>query len=71
LPDSYASQERNVYKLFENENQQEMALPNNPMQLLDQLRRSSAMDDATNPSDALDEAIRIFNDDEIINIPVE
>ncbi len=36
----------------------------NPMDLLNQLRRATAMDNATSPSDAIDEALRAFEVDE-------
>ncbi len=39
----------------------------NPMVLLDAWRRSTAMDDATQPSDALDEAIKAFEGKELVN----
>jgi hypothetical protein len=32
----------------------------NPLELMNQLRRSSAMDNATNPKDAIDAALRQF-----------
>ena len=32
----------------------------NPMDLLNRIRRSTAMDDATPPSDAIDEALKAF-----------
>ncbi len=32
----------------------------NPMDLINRLRRATAMDDATTPSDAIDEALRSF-----------
>ncbi len=39
----------------------------NPMELLDAWRRSTAMEDATAPSDALDEAIKAFENKELVN----
>ncbi len=32
----------------------------NPLDLMNRLRRATAMDDATSPSDAIDEALKIF-----------
>ena len=34
----------------------------NPMQLLNRLREATAMDNATSPSDAIDDAIRAFDE---------
>tara|TARA_Y100001968_G_C19454308_1_gene771322 strand:+ start:4431 stop:4730 length:300 start_codon:yes stop_codon:yes gene_type:complete len=35
-------------------------LPTNPIELMNMLKRSSAMDDATDPSDAIDQALKNF-----------
>jgi len=43
----------------------------NPMQLLNRLRRANAMDDATSPSDAIDEALKAFDDEQPQNVPLE
>ena len=32
----------------------------NPMDLMNRLRRATAMDDATSPSDAIDDALKVF-----------
>jgi len=36
-------------------------IPTNPFEIVDKLRRANSMNDATNPSDAIDEAIRSFD----------
>ena len=36
-------------------------IPTNPFELVDMLRKANSMDDATSPSDAIDEAIRTFD----------
>ncbi len=36
-------------------------LPNNPFELVEMIRRQNSMNDATNPSDAIDDALRSFN----------
>ena len=36
-------------------------IPSNPFELVEMLRRQSSMNDATNPSDAIDDALRSFN----------
>ena len=37
------------------------SVPTNPFEIVDMLRRANSMNDATNPSDAIDEAIRSFD----------
>ncbi len=37
------------------------AIPTNPFELVDILRKTNSMNDATSPSDAIDEAIRSFD----------
>ena len=36
-------------------------LPNNPFELVEMIRRQNIMNDATNPSDAIDDALKSFN----------
>ena len=37
------------------------ALPTNPFELVEMIRRQNSMNNATNPSDAIDDALRSFN----------
>ena len=37
------------------------ALPTNPFEIVEMLRRANSMNDATNPSDAIDDALKLFN----------
>ena len=37
------------------------ALPTNPFELVEMIRRQNIMNDATDPSDAIDDALRSFN----------
>ncbi len=37
------------------------SLPTNPFELVEMIRRQNIMNDATDPSDAIDEALRSFN----------
>jgi len=37
------------------------ALPTNPFELVEMIRRQNIMNDATDPSDAIDEALKSFN----------
>ena len=36
-------------------------LPTNPFEIVEMIRRQNSMNDATNPSDAIDEALKSFN----------
>ena len=36
-------------------------LPSNPFEIVEMLRRANSMNDATKPSDAIDDALRSFN----------
>ena len=36
-------------------------LPTNPFELMEMIRRQNSMNDATNPSDAIDDALKSFN----------
>ena len=36
-------------------------LPNNPFEIVEMLRRANSMNDATRPSDAIDDALESFN----------
>ena len=38
------------------------ALPTNPFEIVEMLRRANSMNDATNPSDAIDDALKLFNE---------
>ena len=37
------------------------ALPTNPFEIVEMLRRANSMYDATKPSDAIDDALKLFN----------
>ena len=39
----------------------ESAIPTNPFELVEMIRRYNSLNDATNPSDALDNALEAFN----------
>ena len=36
-------------------------LPTNPFEIVEMIRRANSMNDATNPSDAIDDALKSFN----------
>ena len=37
------------------------SIPTNPFEIVDMLRKANSMNDATSPSDAIDEAIKTFD----------
>ena len=39
-------------------------IPNNPFELVEMIRRNNILNDATNPSDAIDDALKSFNNKE-------
>ena len=41
--------------------QNSSALPTNPFEIVEMIRRQNSMNDATNPSDAIDDALKSFN----------
>ena len=36
-------------------------LPTNPFEIVEMLRKANSMNEATNPSDAIDDALKLFN----------
>ena len=38
------------------------AIPNNPFEIVEMIRRYNSMNEATNPSDAIDDALKSFKD---------
>ena len=62
----FSSQENYFEELELNNNTQDginsnSSIPTNPFELVDRLRRANSMNDATSPSDAIDEAIKTFD----------
>ena len=43
------------------EDEDSSVIPNNPFELVEMIRRYNSMNDATNPSDAIDDALKSFN----------
>ena len=41
--------------------QDKSVLPNNPFEIVEMIRRYNSLNDATNPSDAIDDALESFN----------
>ena len=57
------SEERDEFEALEDSNKQDVGLPTNPMELMRLLEKYSSINKATTPSDAIDEALEIFNEE--------
>ena len=42
-------------------NENNSIIPSNPFEIMEMIRRTVSMNDATNPSDAIDDALKTFN----------
>ena len=43
------------------EDDSDSVIPTNPFEIVEMIRRQNSMNDATNPSDAIDDALKSFN----------
>ena len=69
---NYSTDEkRDIYSTFDTEDQIDKGLPIDPFDLMNRLKQAGAMNNATTPSDALDEALNAFDQSEYENIPIE
>jgi len=57
-------EKRDIFKTFDTKSQNDQGLPIDPFDLMNRLKKAGAMDDATTPSDALDEALNAFEESE-------
>ena len=64
-------EKRDIYNTFDTESQIDQGLPIDPFDLMNRLKQAEAMDDATTPSDALDEALKAFDQSQYGNVPNE
>ena len=65
IADSELPQEREIHDTFSrDQNKGSVIDATNPIELINRLRRASAMDNATSPADAIDDALKGFNFDE-------
>ncbi len=56
-----ADEKRDIYSTFATEDEIDQGLPIDPFDLMNRLKQSEAMDNATSPSEALDEALNAFD----------
>ena len=54
-------EEIELYNNTQDELESNKSLPTNPFEMVDMLRKVNSMNDATSPSDAVDEAIKTFD----------
>ena len=64
-------EKRDIYSTFDTEDQIDQGLPIDPFDLMNRLKQAGAMNNATTPSDALDEALNAFDQSEYENVPKE
>ncbi len=55
---------RDIYSTFDTEDENDNALPLDPFDLMNRLKKAGAMNDATTPSEAIDEALNAFDQSE-------
>ena len=69
---NYSTDEkRDIFSTFDSEDQIDQGLPLDPFDLMNRLKQAGSMDNATNPSDALDDALNAFDQSEYENVPNE
>ena len=59
--ESYKLNEIEINRTSNFEGEGDLDLPTNPFEIVDMLRRANSMNDATKPSDAIDDAIKSFD----------
>ena len=64
-------EKRDIYSTFDTEDQIDEGLPIDPFDLMNRLKQAGAMNNATSPSDALDEALNAFDQSGYENVPNE
>ena len=64
-------EQRDIYSTFDTEDQIDQGLPIDPFDLMNRLKQAGAMNNATTPSDALDEALNAFDQSNYENVQNE
>ena len=59
--ESYKLNEIEINRTINSEEESNLDFPTNPFEIVDRLRRANSMNDATKPSDAIDDAIKSFD----------
>ena len=62
---NYSTDEkRDIINTFDTNDQNSQGFPIDPLDLMNRIKQAGAMNDATTPSDALDEALNAFDESE-------
>ncbi len=70
--ENYSTDEkRDIFSTFETEDQIDQGFPMDPFDLMNRLKQVGSMNNATTPSDALDEALSAYDQSEYENVPNE
>ena len=59
--ESYELSEMEINRTINLDDEDNLDFPTNPFEIVDRLRRANSMNDATKPSDAIDDAIKSFD----------
>ena len=59
--ESYELSEMEINRTINYDDEDNLDFPTNPFEIVDRLRRANSMNDATKPSDAIDDAIKSFD----------
>tara|TARA_B100000941_G_C28430648_1_gene514037 strand:- start:677 stop:931 length:255 start_codon:yes stop_codon:yes gene_type:complete len=59
--ETYQLNDLEMNNTTKSDDENSLDLPSNPFEVMDIIRRSTIMDNATNPSDAIDEALKAFD----------
>ena len=59
--ESYKLNEMEINRTINLDDEDNLDFPTNPFEIVDRLRRANSMNDATKPSDAIDDAIKSFD----------
>ena len=59
--ESYQLKEFEINNTTKSDDDSSLALPSNPFEIVEMLRRANSMNDATKPSDAIDDALKSFD----------
>jgi len=59
--ESYKLNEIEINRTTNLEDEDDLDLPTNPFEIVDRIRRANSMNDATKPSEAIDEALKTFD----------
>ena len=69
---NYSTDEkRDIFSTFDADDQNDQGLPIDPFDLMNRLKQAGTMNNATTPSDALDEALKAFDDTEYENVQIK